>query len=457
MQKKPDYTQQKEYISKTLGGNPNQSKVITRLESLKKSLKSRYEEKDKTLTPAAIPVTPMDSEEQIPEVRHSISCYELYGMMEKESSKFIILDCRTEEDFQQSRIVFNFICNVPESICQIGMSENKVKLSLPNESKVFWEMRKNRQIIVFVDWGSTSFRRNTPIWHLRQILLEWDIECEKKPEMILLEGGFERWLTTYPMKCSDPRVKVPQEGRPSLPSMEGIEYPNLDDITMKDTSNKAPVVDRSTKNKAMRKSELLELKEELMDKSLQNDKELLELESAYVSNKENEDDPRSQDVIYKILELRTKKKDVDIKNENIDKEIEIAKNEPVKPSEMSKVEDLEIRLKQKEDEIKKYQPLMAERDKLFDEALRKARETKSDFNKTLMKTPGKGELILSPRNLNSQNNIPHFDRASKPITVSNQGFYDNQDFSPVHGRTVSTTVLAMQFLYAKRLNPIRDR
>lgn len=451
LQRRNDYQKQKNYIVQNLGGNSEQERVMSRLESLKKSLRMRYDEKSIMEDPNRVLAT---SEVTLPvtltepkETRHSISCTQLYEMMDRESSRFIILDCRPQADYEESKIMFNFMCNVPENLCCLGMTESKVKDKLPNESKVFWEMRKNRSIIVFVDWFSNSFARNSPIWHLKTILMDWDqdIDMDKKPEMILLQGGYEQWIITYPTKCSNPHVKVPKENILNVPSMEGIEYPNFEDIVMKDVSRNTPTIDRSTKSNAMKsfeanlsKSELLDVKEQLMNKSMQNDKELLQLETDYtmlLSNKENEEDPSSsQNVLYKILELQTKHKDNELEKETID---EVIKKAPVKVSDMSKVEDIENRLKQKEDEMKHFQQELEKKQKQRDERLRKARENKPSFDsKTPVKTPRRNELILSPRNLNTQNSIPQFDRASKP-TVSNQAFYDNQDFSPVSGRVVS--------------------
>lgn len=452
LQKRNDYFKQKKYICESLGGNSEQNRIMNKVENLKETLLKRYEEKNflkdpnHTLTEsqATLPVPMLEPKE----TRHSISCSQLFEMMEHESSRFLILDCRPKEDFQESSINFQYTCNVPENLCSLGMTENKVKESLPNESKVFWEMRKSRSIIVFVDWFSVSFSRNSPIWHLRNILIDWDqdIDNDKKPEMILLEGGYERWIMMYPMKCSNPHIRVPKENAITAPSMDGIEYPNFEDIVMKDTSKSTPQIDRSTKSNAVKNyeanlstSELLERKEQLMNKSLQNDQELLRLEIDYtnlISNKENEEDQsNSQNVLYKILELQTKQKDNDIEKETID---EVIKKAPVKPSELSKVEDLENRLKQKEYEMKKSHEELERKQRERNEALRKARDNKPNFDaRTPVKTPRRNELILSPRNLNSQNSIPHFDRASKPIAVSNQNFYDNQDFSPVKGRVVS--------------------
>lgn len=457
LQKRADYLKQKEFIRKMLGGNAEQQKIMEKMERLSDSLKERYDQKKSDLESKK----PSHSNGQMSafplivktEIRHSITCQQLYEMIEKESSKFLIIDCRPENDFQLSKILFNFQCNVPENLCSIGMTVGKVQDKLPNESKVFWEMRKSRPIIVFVDWFSISFTRNSPVWHLKNILMDWDQELDKKPEMILLEGGYDRWLITYPSKCSDPHVEAPKHtNNISSPSMDDIEYPSVDDIMMKDQSmdaSQTPIIDRSTKNKAMKaheeknlsQSELLERKELLINKSIQNNKELIRLENDYSSieadNENQETLPTQRDLLYKIYELHTKQKDVDLENETIEEELKIVKNDPVKPSEKSKVEDLENRLKIISDEKKVIQLEAFSKVRAREEALEKARQSKPKFESPIKPSPRKSELILSPRNLNQQSSIPRIDRASKPVTFSNQQYYyDNQDFAQVYGKVV---------------------
>lgn len=456
LQIRADYTNQKDYIKKMLGGNVEQQKIMRKMELLSDSLKQRYDRKKMLLenvTAKSIEVP--TSMPKKTEVRHSITCYELYEMMEKESSRFLIIDCRPESDFQKSKICFNFQCNVPEYLCCIGMTVGKVQDKLPNESKVFWEMRKNRPIIVFVDWFSSNFARNAPIWHLKNILLEWDQELsEKNPEMIVLEGGYDRWVTTYPMKCTDPHIKSPKDYKNNIssPCMDDIEYPSVDDIVMKDQSmdsSSIPTIDRTTKDNAMKayetknfsQSDLLERKEQLMNKSIQNNKELIKLENDYsriISNKENQESLSSQqDLLYRIYEMHTKQKDVELENESIEEDLKYAKTEPIKPSEKSKIEDLESRLKLKSDEQNKMKQEALLKVKAREEALEKARLSKPKFDSPIKPSPRKTELILSPRNLNQQNSTPRIDRASKPISINNQNFYDSQDFSPVYGKVAS--------------------
>lgn len=454
LQSRSDYQTQKIYILKCIGGSGNPRDIMLKLEKLKESLMKRYDElneSNRIVSPANKMPTPVPMEfepiNDIPkETKHSISCQELNILMERESNKFVIFDCRSEEDYEESKIKFQYMCNVPEKLCHIGMSEYKVREKLPNGSVVVWSMRKDRPFLIFVDWSSTEFSRNSPIWHLKQTLTEWDNEDHdgKIPEMLVLEGGYDRWILTYPMKCTNPHVKRPYENIQQTPSVDGIEYPNLDDIAMKDTSKKTPTVDRSTKSNAIKNyepnlsaKELLEKKEHLLDKSLQAEKELLQLENEF-SNKENIEDPEeSQNVLFKILELQTKMKDNEIEKKTID---EVIKTAPIKPSEKSKVQDLEIAIKRKLDEENRLKQESLKKQQQRDEKLKKARLNKPDFHKTPFKTPGNNELILSPLNLNNQNRnreIPRFDRASKPVSASNQNFYDNQNFDPAHGRVVN--------------------
>lgn len=455
LQHKKDYHAQKGFIRNMIGGNQEQQRLMDKLEKLRTKLDASFAKEENNAKVIIAPKVSVENPvvEKIPETRETITCLKLNEMMEKDSSKLLIIDTRSNEDFINSKIDFKFICNVPQEICILGMTANKIQLELPNESKVFWEMRKDRPIIVFLDWRSKCFTRNTPVWHLRNILKEYDPELDKIPEMIILEGGYEVWLFTYPMKCTDPHVEVPNDMNNSTPTIEGIEYPNLEDITMKDLSINTPLIDRSTKGSAIKaydkkfsESELLEEKEKLINKSIQNEKELLKLEHDYdtiSANKENENDPsKQQQMLYAIWELDTKQKDYAFKHESINKELEIVKKTTVLSPKISKVEDLENRLKIKEAEEKKLHDDREMKKKEREEKLNIARQNKPQFDdyKLPTKAPRKSELILSPRNLN-QNSIPQFDRASKPTLQNSQLFYDNQDFAPVYQKVVGFMTL----------------
>ena len=191
---------------------------------------------------------------------------------------------------------------------------------------------------------------------------------------------------------------------------------------------------------------MLEEKERLINKSIQNEKELLKLEQdldTISANKENESDPaKQQQMLYAIWELDTKQKDFAFQHESINKEIEKVKKTTVLSPKISKVEDLENRLKVKEAEERKLHDDREVKKKEREEKLLIARQNKPQFDdyKSPIKAPRKSELILSPRNLN-QNAIPHFDRTSKPTLQNSQHFYDNQDFAPVYQKVVGFMTL----------------
>lgn len=75
----------------------------------------------------------------------------------------------------------------------------------------------------------------------------------------------------------------------SMENLEDIEYPNISDIQMKDNfqiSNNRPIIDRSSKGAAEKtyswsKTELLDEKELLLEKSIKTAQAALEAENTY--------------------------------------------------------------------------------------------------------------------------------------------------------------------------------
>jgi ubiquitin carboxyl-terminal hydrolase 8 len=468
IQNRRDYDARwKEALKLKLGPNAEQKRLMDMMEHLQGKFEAEenaakaaaQQQREEKLKPSVdLTDLSLQPENDVQKVRDTIDCKGLLEMIQKDSKKCLIIDCRSEEHFNESRIEFQFACNIPENLCVIGMSPTKLQQQMPNESKVYWNMRKDRSIIVFIDWFSDSFSRNSPPWYLRNLINEYDQEVEKKPEMLLLEGGYEKWLITYPMKCTNPRPTIPRTHDDLTPPIGDIEYPNLEDIVMKDLStgniSGTPNVDRSTKSNAiisyeknLSTTELLEKKEKLLSKSLQNENQLMQLEQDYSEvsfNKENEEDASKEAQLrYQILELDTRQKDIALEQVDIDHVLRKKDKSVDQNTSISKVEDLEQKLaKQKaEREYKKREQ----------EALKVARENRkpADFDyKAPAKAPrtsNSSELILSPRTLN-QNVVvvPHFDRAAKPIhQVTPQSFYDKQDFMPVYQKTVRTNFINM--------------
>ena len=102
--------------------------------------------------------------------------------------------------------------------------------------------------------------------------------------------GYEGFQLTYPMETTDSKFKPLSLASNVCHSsgVEDVEYPNIDDIQMKDqtmlafSSKQSPFIDRSSKDAAAKKysehTDLLQEKEQLAQKSLNNQKNALKLE-----------------------------------------------------------------------------------------------------------------------------------------------------------------------------------
>jgi hypothetical protein len=468
LQKLPDFKKEKILIGKMIGNNTVICNYMDRLEKLQKSLKERYsiEYPPSQLQPLAESTRvnldadmTLETTMEVTEVRELIDCKGLYDMM-VEGKQLLIMDVRSQFDYENSRVTYKYTLNVPEHLPSLGKTASKIHEQLPNESKVWWELRKTRPFLIFIDWTSTRFNRNSPVWHLKEILLEWDQDTEKKPEILLLEGGYDKFKTLYPMMCLNPQYSQPQTTNGDVPAIEDVEYPNIDDIQMKDASlnrSTVPQVDRSMKFNAVKafenksQIELMEENEQIMDKSLKNEKELLELETdlkQIVSDKENTEDSsqKEQQYMFKIWELQSKQNDYNREEKAIKQQLDQKKTvvqEPQAPQVMTKLMEIEFHLREKEEQKKKYQEEREKKKKEREEALKFARDRKPTFNdhKTPPKAQRKEELILSPKALSNQiinqPSLPAFDRSSKPLQNATRQIFDEREFSPVYGRVVS--------------------
>lgn len=463
LQKMPDFRRQKDFVCKSLGSNEAITKYLNHVEVLQNSLKARYEAAyPKMIEPATPVVAPVveavievASEEQSPAIE-TISCKTLKELIEG-GEKLLIMDCRSQEHYAATGLEYQYTLNVPEEIIDLGMSASKIQGKLPNESRVYWEMRTKRKYIILLDWYSTLYNRNSAVWHLREILKEWDQENDKKPFIMLLEGGYDTFKMMYPMLCRNPHFVPPTESNFKVPAVGDIEYPNLADITMKDDSfsNSIPIVDRTMKANAVsayenQKSqlELLNESSKLADQSIKAGEELLTLEremNQITKNKENLDDSGKQEqtFMFKIWELNAKINDTDGELKSLKKQIDEVKPEVKDVTIMTKVKQVEMELAEKDRKRRMVQAEVEKNKRERDENLRIARSKKPNLDN--MRTPPKvsrrEELILSPKSLTTNEivapNAPLFDRSSKPVVLAPRQIFNKEDFAPVYGNVVS--------------------
>ena len=96
--------------------------------------------------------------------------------------------------------------------------------------------------LIICDWQSEDYSPGGPAEVLRTALLAWDRGRSYARPPALLRGGFEQFRLAHPHLVTDPKVRAPsagsQQNGPGLaravmlpPSLDGIEYPDLDMVS----------------------------------------------------------------------------------------------------------------------------------------------------------------------------------------------------------------------------------
>lgn len=424
------FCKKKSQFLNMIGSNTNIEEHIDRIEVLKASLQMRYEES----YPAEVAQTEESSkqmnfdEESTKEVFEVIDCKALRNMLKRGEEGILIMDCRPAENYEESKIDCEYTMNVPEAILKPGMTASKIQNLLPNDSsRVLWKICKNRRFIIFVDRLSKRINRNSPVCHLKTILTKWCWDVERKPEMLLLEGGYEKWKKVYPMRCSKPQSSAPNTNDGDKSSQPQVE------VNMKTSL------------------QLLEESKQLMNMSLKNKLELLALETDYEqieSNKENDEDSaaKKQSCLFKIYELESKQGDFNFKVKSLKEQLDLNKGQVQEAREMAKV----MQDKQHGREIE----MQRDRVRQERELKRKKREEvmKLAFEKKLApklgpvnqqritrKSQRMKEINLSPKAHNQvkPSSIQSFDRAAKRFRTVDRQIFSDQDFAPAYGQVVS--------------------
>ncbi|KAK9508720.1 hypothetical protein O3M35_006212 [Rhynocoris fuscipes] len=188
-----------------------------------------------------------------------INCFELHKLVKNTSQEsFLIMDVRPLGDFETSHINHSNILNVSsDKICP-GMSANSLgKKFIDNDSQNLWKKRGDVDKLILLDWSSylNTLDTKAPLYQLKEILLKWDPGINYKCTPLILKGGYEEVLATYPFITTNPKAKPPSETIPSVTnnSLSTFDYP-LDELEeekaitpTKVVTQKNLVVDRSSK------------------------------------------------------------------------------------------------------------------------------------------------------------------------------------------------------------------
>ncbi|CAG9793188.1 unnamed protein product [Diatraea saccharalis] len=367
--KDKEYQKDKTYFNNMLGSkNPN--KAIDAAEKLKNSLIERYEKERKAQrlndikenelikqkieenrkkameSMAVVEPAPTMGLPSLDEV--TIRSEQLYTILKNGKLKVMILDARPGKDYIESHINHHACISVPEDCISPGKSANTLEQSLPTASRPIWAERATMELIIMLDWSSTTVIPGKPLHLLKTILLKWDVKVQYARAPLALWGGFEEWLLKYPALTTNPRAAPPPQQHHLLDDMLGdIDYPNWSDLnpvtppSITRPKLGEPVVDRSSKAAAVQMYEerarnmqmILDQQERIADTSLTLEMQRIEAEQDWEKihiQKENAQQDelravyklREQEIISQLMQLENKQYDMEQENQSLREQLE---------------------------------------------------------------------------------------------------------------------------------------
>lgn len=461
IRKHGEYQERKHEILESLGNNAQMLKIYDKLEKLKESLKQRYN----CLSVAQEREQNKQRNQQdnmtliVTQQKLSINAKELLEMIRDSKTSMLIIDCRLEKDLQASGILYDHVVSVPLHLLVAGMTAGKIHEKLPPKDKLLWSSRKVKEQIVLMDYCTEgNLRKDTPLWVLNDILNNWDQDVVYKKPFLKVEGGYKNFQLCYPMCCRNPSYVPSTTEFNDDARLEDIEYPNISEIRMKDDSfgsqpPNRPAIDRNSKlaalhvyeSKSKPITELLEEHEKLMDKSIQNERDMLFTENVLKQINDNqesvlEDSEQIEEIKtlqYRLMQQEDKRKEY--------KQSWKESGECISAREAELLElEAQKRIKEKEEEQKRVEQ---ERDQLARERL--AQERLAQRREEMLKIAYENKRRLPqqpppPAETNVEAaavrpKVPQFDRAAKPTVNSGADYNQNvyrevqRDFAPVYG------------------------
>ncbi|GAB6031994.1 Ubiquitin carboxyl-terminal hydrolase 8 [Chamberlinius hualienensis] len=163
-------------------------------------------------------------------VSKSVDCKALYDDLVNNSSNILIMDVRSDKDFENSHINSSRCINIPEHIITPGSTAPKLRTLIPSESKEFWDKRGNVDIIYILDWFSKLDEMSPTVKSLKDAIFMWDTITNIKREPVILTGGYDKWLTYYPTMTTNYPVERPVKdgGGKKIVIDLNFEYPSDD-------------------------------------------------------------------------------------------------------------------------------------------------------------------------------------------------------------------------------------
>ena len=241
-------------------------KTLQKLESLKKSLKLRYEKassqknstenetktdkaetKIKTLTAANVFKT------QTPAKKKQISSPELYEILTKSQSKVLIIDTRSKTEFVDSQMNLSILLssdkkrqkqisyiNIPvEFVTGVSWHIYEALKANNAETASIFNTRKAYDYVVLLDNSSSlnTLTQESKLLTLKRALYEFEYENERlQHEPVILDGGFSQWLAYYPgystssvaSNLTHLKLETSQQEVSSIKKALNFDYPEID-------------------------------------------------------------------------------------------------------------------------------------------------------------------------------------------------------------------------------------
>ncbi|XP_066270797.1 ubiquitin carboxyl-terminal hydrolase 8-like isoform X2 [Branchiostoma lanceolatum] len=162
-----------------------------------------------------------------------ISAEQLYNMFQDRDTCFLIMDVRPMDQYNLSHIKHEASTNIPAEIIKPGTTVSVIEKDLPEDTRRQWDRRGQVDHIILVDWegGVEDLSVGSTLQSLKDAMFKWDSVTIIKSEPLILEGGFDNWLFTYPMYTTNPSVTRPpaySHKQQDIMSLD-FDYPTLDD------------------------------------------------------------------------------------------------------------------------------------------------------------------------------------------------------------------------------------
>ena len=190
----------------------------------------------------------------------------LHSIIQQKSASFFILDTRSAEDYTVSHINLPQSLNVPEKILKPGIAAATIGKLLKIQERCQWERRSLRDMLIICDWTSEDFLPGAPVTLLRDALTKGEARwASHKNPPYLLEGGFQKFLSSYPNYVTNAKVQAPLQFKTAMVSHK-LEVEHFNSCLLKTEREEALVV-REKEEKLLK--ELKDMKQLLSEKDEQ--------------------------------------------------------------------------------------------------------------------------------------------------------------------------------------------